>query len=271
MRYHNVPVIYGEWGAPQKDNCTLELLDDGINPLIAMFDLKYIDSDHHVRMIAAGAKTGDPNSSLFCLSDQDYGITGAGDEVSIRGQYLHIMPPYYFEESERSVNGTGRNTVVNSISIPGLSADQVFVLRGFLFQGKKERNHHLRQISVRFNASTSAIDVSFIDNSPEDDEYDFTVYYYVLNSFCREGGYNFCLRNFTDRFTFRESTTRPKFIRGMGLIAGFSFRFVENDHHLNRIFIDLTPENVYHVAFTDKEGGKLVSADIDYVILQPTN
>lgn len=119
---------------------------------------------------------------------------------------------------------------------------------------------------MRYNQITSAIRVNFLDNSPDDDEYDFLVRYFVLKRNCT--GRWLCLRGiYTDSFIFSNTTNYRKTHPGKALLAGFKFHFMDNDHHIRRIAIDVEPGDEITVAFTDSENNHRVRADIDYVIL----
>ena len=254
------------------DHLVLKHVAEDVTPGLTMFDLGYRDDDHHVRHLIAGAMTNDgrrddPRSFLMSLTDLDHGsVFATTDFVSMRAGYMHLPDPYFTAESYGKVVGRSTDRSGNSISIPRLGVDQVFVLRGFGFRGQKDRNHHIREIAVRHNARASTIDVDFIDDSPRDDEYFFEVHYFVLNAFCRPRSLNYCLVPVSDEFQFRGEATRPKVRRGHGMLAGFRFRFDRSDRHLARIALDVRGRDSIYTAFGNRSGRHLVNAVVDYVV-----
>lgn len=256
----------------RRDHPVLKVVADDVNPGLTMFDLGYRDTDHHVRQLVVGAMTNDGitddrRSFLLELSDQDHdSLFGTTDFVSMRAGYMHLPDPYCTADSYGKATGVSSGRTGNSMAIPRLGEDQVFVLRGFGFRGQKKRNHHIREIAVRHNAGASTIDVDFIDNSPRDDEYFIEVHYYVLNAFCRPRSLNYCLVPVSDEFQFRGETTRPKARRGHGMLAGFRFRFDRSDRHLARIAIDVRGKDSIYTSFGNRSGRHLVNAVVDYVV-----
>lgn len=265
-------MIDGVWGYTGSSALYTTLLDLD-KPVLAAFDFQFLNGDHHIKSILVGGKTSGeggetPDSYLFGWGDEDYGISGrADDRAAYKIIYYAIRPPHLFSSSERSISGTSTNRLNNIVSIPRLAADEIFVLRGFEFWGAAGRsNHHLRSIEVRYDTGMNAIRVNFIDNSPQDDQYGFTIRYFVLKRNC--GGSWLCLKGiFTDSFVFTNTVRRPKSHQGNALLSGFKFRFMDNDHHIRRIAIDVEPRAELMVAFTDSENNHRVEVDIDYVIL----
>jgi len=190
----------------------------------------------------SGAYGVAPDSYLFGWGDEDYGISGrSGDRAEYKIIYYTIGSPHLFSSSERSIRGTSTNRLNNIVSIPRLTEDEIFVLRGFEFWGAAGRsNHHLRSMEVRYDMGISAVRVNFIDNSPQDDQYGFLIRYFVLKRNCNSRW--LCLKSiFTDSFVFTNTVRRAKSHPGNALLSGFNFRFLDNDHHIRRIAIDVEP------------------------------
>lgn len=276
MSYKRIPMFDRAWGYTGSAALVSTLLDRDI-PVLTAFDFQFLNGDHHIKSFLVGGKTygedGEtPDSYIFGWGDEDYGISGrADDRAAYKIIYYAIRPPHLFSSSERSISGTSTNRLNNIVSIPRLAEDEIFVLRGFEFWGALGRsNHHLRSIEVRYDMSMSAIRVNFIDNSPQDDQYGFTIRYFVLKRNCISG--RLCLKGiFTDSFVFTNTVRRTKSHQGNALLSGFKFRFLDNDHHIRRIAIDVEPRAELMVAFTDSENNHRVEADIDYVTLDWSN
>lgn len=266
MSYKPIPFRSGVWGYRGTDALFLDLTGTDI-PALAAFDLAYLNGDHHVQTLIAGGKTGEPSSFLLGLGDGDNGLLGnQRDPVELKAVYYPINPPHLTRTSERSISGTSSNRQNSIVSIPRLAADEVFVLRGFEFQGTPGRNHHLRKVGVRYHSIRSEIRVDFVDDSPQDDRYAYIIRYFILKRGDHPRGLN--LRGvYSQSFEFTDSARIPKTNRGNALLAGFNFEFKDGDHHLRRIAVDVQPTNEIGVVFTDSQTNHGVKASVDYVVL----
>lgn len=266
MSYKRIPIRAGRWGYRGTDALYHETIGED-TPALTAFDLTYLNGDHHVQTLMAGGKTGDSNSFLLGLGDGDNGILGnERDPVDLKAIYYAISAPHLTPGSERSISGSSSNRQNSNVAIPRLAEDEIFVLRGFEFQGTPGRNHHLRKVGVRYNSIRGEIRIDFVDNSPQDDRYTYTIRYFVLKRWCDRNW--LCLRGiYSQTFEFINSASILKTNRGNALLAGFNFEFMDDDHHLRRIAVNVQPMNEIAVAFTDSEANHRVKASIDYVVL----
>ena len=266
MSYKQIPIRSGVWGYRGTDALFLALTGTDI-PALAAFDLAYLNGDHHVQTLIAGGKTGEPSSFLLGLGDGDNGVLGnQRDPVDLKAVYYPISPPHLTRSSERNISGSSSNRQNSIVTIPRLASDEIFVLRGFEFQGMPGRNHHLRKVGVRYHATRSEIRIDFLDDSPQDDTYSYIIRYFILKRGIDPRG--LYLRGiYSQTFDFTGSARVPKTRRGNALLAGFNFEFRDGDHHLRRIAVDVQPLNEIVVAFTDSQANHRVKASIDYVIM----
>lgn len=156
-----------------------------------------------------------------------------------------------------------------SAAIPALNDDELLVLRGFEIWGAAGENHNLRQLGVRRLRDSNRIEVSFADDSADDDSFRFVVYYTVVEhariTGTREVPHFY--GPFSVSFGFTDQAMIPRPERGYSLLSGFHFEFDDHDHHFRQITIDPVSEAEFHVRFTDDERDNRVSASIDYMLL----
>lgn len=248
---------------------------DGI-PALSRFDARFTNGDHHLKRLIIGGKTSDgrgihdENSFLLQLSDLDDGAWGEGsDTVDIRIGYVNFGDSPYLEGGGSfSVSGRGRRRHDVSVAVPEISSDEVIVLRGFQFSGLTSSNHHIRTVQVRYFTDPSEFIVRFRDDSPDDDEYAFTVHYLVLKT-KKEERYNFWLDGIhTQRVEFVKEATVRKEVPGMALLSGFSFQFLDGDHHIRRIAVNVEDRDSIFVCFTDDERDNPVLGFVDFTVLR---
>lgn len=264
MPFRKIPVIDGIWGYTGTDHGFMTIMPHN-NPALTTFECRFLGSDHHVRSLRVGGMVED-SQFLLMLTDHDYGVSGGEhDRVHLKARYFYVSPCYLSSDGVQTISGTSRNRSENRIPLSRPHENDLFVLRGFEFEGLPERNHHLRQITVRYNYSDDELLINFIDDSPQDDTYVFIIHYMFLKSSCEiPTNYSFEGPN-TLAFNFTNSARRIIPDKGRALLGGFSFRFLDGDHHLKNITIDLYPRDQINVTFTDNERTHPVEAIIDYI------
>lgn len=264
MPFRKIPMIDGRWGYTGTDHGFVTLMPHN-NPALTSFECRYLNSDHHVHNLRVGGMVED-SQYILMLTDHDYGVSGGEhDRVHLKARYFFISPLYLSSEGVQTASGTSSNQQGNRITLPRPDASDLFVLRGFEFVGAPGRNHHLRHIEVRYNYVASELVVNFIDDSPHDDSYSWYVHYMFLKSRC-EIPLNYCFEGpNTLQFILTNRGSRSIPNKGRALLSGFSFRFLDGDHHLKHIAIDLYPLDQITVTFTDHERTHAVEAVIDYI------
>lgn len=262
MPFRRIPIIDGIWGFTGTDLGYVDIVEYPF-PALCGFETSFVDSDHHLRRWAVGAET-DARGYLFELSDSD-NLFGAHDRVHFKSRYFNITSSLMSSSAVQTISGRGSNFMGNRRVITRPHRDDIFVLRGFRFEGLPDRNHHISKVEVRYDYPSSTLRVNFHDSSPEDDTYIYFVYY----MFVRPSGeiplnYSFDSPN-TLSFTFTNSAIRTVPGKGRALLSGFNFAFSDGDHHIQKIAIDLYPWDQIRTTFTDLERTHPVEATIDYV------
>jgi hypothetical protein len=127
-------------------------------------------------------------------------------------------------------------------------------------------DHNLRKLGVRLNSAGNGIEVTFQDNSPNDDGFEVKVVYgRVLSA---RASYNTTTQfhgPYTSEKDFTVSTMVPKEDTGLTLLTGFYFEFLDTDHFIREIKIDPRNEDSFDVVFTDNEEDNPVKVILDYI------
>jgi len=247
-------------------------------PCLIAFDCQFDETDHHVAELIVGGVTygsdgADFRNVLLGLSDLDTGVLGleGGDLRSVWMDYYDIADSHPgFEPALRSVNGRRRGTGELLMPIPPVADHETVFLRGFeLGNPGGQRNHHIRAIGVRFDARENAWRVTFRDDSPGDDAFAAYVHYIKVNKTAspetaqswRFSEIRSLSREFRDTVSVRKNG-----IQGVTLLAGFHFEFLEGDHHLRKIAVNLRDIRRVDMTFKDN-GNPPVAGTVDYVEL----
>lgn len=252
---------------------------DGQVPGLVGFDHQFDDSDHHLAQFAAGGMTSgasgfDEQSYLLMFGDQDFGPLGTegGDPRSIWADYrdLSTLDAGFAANRVLTASGRRRGSGELTLPIPPVGADETVFLRGFnLFNSFGESNHHIRAIGVRFDAAANAWRVTFRDDSPSDDSFNASVFYFKVKRIAPEvpsDSLRFSeIRSLSGEFRGSVSL-RKNAVQGYTFLAGFHFEFLDSDHHIRKIAVDL--QDIRQVAMTFKDNGTpRVLGTVDYVEL----
>lgn len=129
---------------------------------------------------------------------------------------------------------------------PRLTQPEAFILTGFSFDNGAGIDRHVLQVKVEQFAGLGYIDVRFVDNSASG-LYSAEVTYAVIP---RSALNLFAIRARSAVPVVGESVEpRPS---GVALLQSFDLRFLNGDHHLQRIGIDLTGGRIF-VRFRDQD------------------
>ncbi len=232
-------------------------------PALQAFLYRFPDGDKHIASFTLEMRRinddvppridpdGRHGEYIFGLRDKD-----AGERIFGRLSWVDV-----FDVASVTSTSWGRGLVGRqALSIdPPIDPDHVFVLAGFSFS-ERESDHHIRSIGIFPPESGGAqLEIEFQDNSPQDDNYSAAVMFHRIP------------RNrvrvpspvvFTNVAGESSQPREP----GVALLTGFSFRFLDDDHHLKEFGVDLSDNNV-RVTFRDNDPDRRFRAEVHYVIL----
>jgi len=224
----------------------------GTVPAMRAFDIGYRSGDAHIESLAVGPLTRagpDSGDYIAILRDSDPGEAIAG---SVR---------------LTDVRHLGRNLVVSKedcsgecrVRIPHLVSDEAFLLTGFDFR-RRPSDSHVLQVKVRQMAHNDHIYVNLVDNSGTGTYAVYLTYAVVPRSSL---GPLIHIRS--------EAPARGEFTRsrspGEALLQSFDLRFLNGDHHLQRISVDLTGDRIL-VRFRDQDGNDPFEWMVEYSVLR---
>jgi hypothetical protein len=248
-------------------------IETGIIPGLGGFCLEFSNTDHHVNSLIVGGVTSDGtlrdfDSYLLGFSDNDHAsLLGTSDPVDLWAKVYPVGPGPTFVASG---SGTGSGEV--SVPVTAFADDDLFYLRGFSFLARNHTNHHIRRIAIRHDKATSMIRVVLHDDSPDDDEFRFSVLFSSVLHANRTGrtASRYFEGPFHQSLDFTNTARVNKVMPGLSILSGFDFRFDDNDHHLRKVAIDPVSLEQFAVTFTDDERDNRVSGALEYITLQHT-
>ena len=234
---------------------------------LAGLRLFFEDADHKIMSVSVGGTNAESQ-----LERHDYTL-GIFDQSSVleaedvfRGWSKHIN---LGELREEFVMGVVDRQGTSTLRIPALLTGESFVLRGFSFSQTRAHDHNIRKIGVRLNGARNGIEVTFEDNSPEDDGFECKVVFgRVVNA---SEGFNTHMQffgPFTAEQTFTKQMSIPKEVAGETLLTGFSFEYQDTDHFIREIKIDPESDDAFDIVFTDDEEDHEVKVVLDYMLVR---
>lgn len=230
-------------------------LPPGLVPALRGFDVGYTRSDHQVNLLLLGPVTTarlDSGEYTVALQDADGNdaVSGAVKLTDLRrlGRHLEVM--------RTDCTGECR------LRIPHLIGPEAFVLTGFGFRQPGATDHHVLQVKVRQAAHNGYIDVKLVDRSGAGTYFAHVTYAVIPRSAL--GSYLVQARSAAP-VRGQSVATRPP---GVALIQSFDLRFLNGDHHLQRITVDLARDRELLVRFRDQNGDDPFEWHVEYSILR---
>jgi hypothetical protein len=236
-------------------------------PGLSGFRLYFTESDHKIMSLSVGGTSATSPQPIH-----DYTI-GIFDQSSVlehedvfRGwsKFLNLGTL-----TEEFVMGAFDGRGTGTLRIPAIQPGESFVLRGFTIRQTRAHDHNIRKIGLRLNAGGDGIDVTFEDNSPDDDGFECKVVYgRVVNA---SEGFNMRTQffgPFTVEQNFAKQATISKEVSGETLLTGFSFEYQDTDHFIREIKIDPEADDAFEVIFTDNEADNEVKVVLDYMLVR---
>jgi hypothetical protein len=225
----------------------------GFVPALRSFDIGYRRGDRHVHMLFVGPLTDAPIESgdfVGALRDADGGdaISGAVKLTDLRRLGSHR------EVVRRDCTGECR------LRIPHLIGTEAFVLTGFGFR-RDRGDRHVLQVKVRQAAHNGYIDVKLVDNSGTGTYFAHVTYAVIPRA--RLEPYLVQARSGGPARGEASVARSP----GQALLQSFDLRFLNGDHHLQRIGVDLTGDRLL-VRFRDQNGDDPFEWHVEYSILR---
>ena len=256
------------------------IVDDHI-PGMTGFDYRFLNGDHHIYQIIVGSYTysdeGVREESAYVMgySDMDAGVLGneGHDPCDLKGYYWNLrhLEPTFGPLIAQTVSGRASGVPTLDLNVTDVESDDLVFLRGFEIRvpvGKS--NHHLKALGVQYIQEEQVFRVTFKDDSPEDDLFIGSVDYFVVPHH-RKSGRDYPMffsGPFSRDLEFKKEITVSKNgIQGVTFLSGFNFEFENDDHHIQRIAVDLRDINKIHAGFSDQSEDRQVKATIDYVEL----
>ena len=235
-------------------------------PGLVKFDLAYDVRSHHVAKIVAGGQS----LGRFHLDMTDE--TPIQDSTTTCAKYMDLRGI----SRRHLVEGHGLRGIARIPLDAPLGPDELFVLSGFGFWSQSEptqTDHKIQKLRVTPFPRSGYVEVEYRDRSPQDDTYSAGIAYAIIPA---DRGVESSLRphfdgTYSSQFRFRGTgqTTR---IPGAALLHGFSLEFLNDDHNLRQVAIDLHSTNLIRVAFHDGDldhHDAEVSASVSYVLVNP--
>jgi hypothetical protein len=224
-------------------------------PALRGFDIGYTRSDHQVcRLILGPPTTSAPPAEgdyLIMLRDASGfdAISGSIKLTDVRrlGRLLHV--------ARSDCRGECR------LRIPNLIGPEAFLLTGFTFDYASGIDRHVLQVKIRQAAHNGYIDVKFVDGAGTR-TYSAHVTYAVIPR-SAVGPYLVQARSAAPA-RGESNVSRP---RGVALLQSFDLRFLNGDHHLQRISVDLTGDRIL-ARLRDQNGDDPFEWYVEYSILR---
>lgn len=226
----------------------------GVVPALRGFDVGYTRSDHQVKHLLMGPVTSAPlDSGDFVISLQDHdghdAVSGSVKLTDVRRLGRHL------EVTRRDCPRECR------LRIPHLIGPEAFVLTGFAFALSPGTDRSVLQVKVRQAAHNGYIDVAFVDNSGTGPYFAQVTYAVIPRAAL--GPYLVQARSAAPARGEAVVSRRP----GVALIQSFDLRFLNGDHHLQRIGVDLSGDGML-VRFRDQDGNDPFEWYVEYSILR---
>lgn len=227
----------------------------GVIPALRGFDIGYTRDDHHVRRLILGpltttapAAAGDYLLLLRDASGFDE-ISGSVKLADVRrlGRLLRV--------AREDCRGECR------LRIPPLIGSEAFLLAGFTFEYTPGTDRHVLQVKIRQAAHNGYIIAKFVDNSGTD-TYVARVTYAVIP----RSAFGPYLVQARSAAPARGESIVPR-PPGVALLQSFDLRFLNGDHHLQRISVDLTGDRIL-ARLRDRSGDDPFEWHVEYSILR---
>ncbi len=225
----------------------------GALPALRGFDVGYTRSDHQIKSLFVGPLTDAPPESgdfIIALQDNDGGdaVSGSIKLTDVRRLARHR------EVFRRDCTAECR------LRIPNLIGPEAFLLTGFAFR-REGGDRHVLQVKVRQGAHNGYIDVKFVDNSGAGTYFAHVTYAVIPRSLL--GPYLVQARA-AGPARGESVVSRPP---GVALLQSFDLRFLNGDHHLQRISVDLTGDRIL-ARLRDQNGDDPFEWYVEYSILR---
>ena len=262
-----------------------------------LITLPHLGATSHARLIGLGTLTSAPDTPLTPLAGLSAFHIGyqGGDHMFRRSQLLlegALVRAAFTDRNDDdywaidatwinftggqsgSVSGRGGGRQPLHLAIPAGPPNSTFVLRGFSFERDPGTDANLKQMAIGLEPSGDSIEVMLSDNEGADfrlgqrgarnlgrdgRQYDVTVQYaWIPNSLVASSGI------VTGSVGNREAASIPA---GAALISGFSFQFLNGDHHIWKIDVDTANGGMGQ--FQDNNTDDPMHWQINYVSLKP--
>ena len=273
LRLPDAPVLFLPWisgeSAVSTAGSTQSILTAPDRPIapasaLSQFSLWFENGDHKIRRLQVLAE-GELARLAFNDIDGTDPFAGQARWVNFGGAV-----------QAHSVNNTrGGGRIVTQLPIPAGPANHTFALRGFEIRRAEGTDANVRNLAIGLAASGTAIEVLFSDNEGADlrlnqvrvagrtgpnigRRYSVTVQYvWVPNNLVASVG------AITGNQNGREAAAIPP---GRAVIRGFSFEFLNRDHHLLQVRVDTA--NGGGVTYQDNNTDDPVRWRVDYAALR---
>jgi hypothetical protein len=233
-------------------------------PGLAGFNMKFQNSDHKIKHISFGGTSAVEamDRHNFTLGMYDHSMIDEREDVAdIWAKFIDLGP---IEEEFSMGRFEKRGKVI--LPINPIGPEESFILRGFSLTQTGDYDHNIRRIGLRLRPSGDAVEVTFEDNSPDDDGFEVKlVYGRVINA---DASYNMTTQfvgPFTIQKDFTVSTKLDKPYAKPSLLTGFLFEFLDTDHFIREIMIDPISDEQFEVRFTDDEKDNPARVTLDYI------
>lgn len=236
----------------------------GAASALSQFSLGFENGDHKIRRLQVLAEG---EMARLAINDID-----GTDPFAGQARWVNFGGAVQ-AHSVSSTRGGGR--IVTQLPIPAGPANHTFALRGFEIRRAERTDANVRNLAIGLASSGTAIEVIFSDNEGVDlrlnqarvagrtgpnigRRYSVTVQYmWVPNNLVASVG------AITGNQNGREAAAIPP---GRAVIRGFSFEFLNTDHHLLQVRVDTA--NGGAVTYQDNNTDDPVRWRVDYAALR---
>ena len=222
------------------------------NPMLNTFHLKFTNGDHKVRKIAI-----EPGNDRI---DATLADRNSDDPIKLEARLIDSTNSYALRKVTRKCTGACTVPIVKNKS----KGAQLF-LAGFSFRRVKGGDSNIKTLQLMPNSDSTAYQVDFSDDGTF--EYEVTIHYgFYGASRTRKRdetltGYRLPgKRNSVIKMTKSRSASAST-------LRGFSFKFLNGDHHLKDIAVQQDSKRQYSVRFNDNNYDDPVMAQLDIVYL----
>ena len=210
--------------------------------------------DGHIGRIAISRRerlTSGNLSFLLAFADSDEDEDGRGEFQFVDLESLGSLLSTDTTSTE-SIQDTGQLR----FTTPPL--DQTPVLAGFSFGRQGGGDHHLRELAVL--PAASGYSVTFRDDSPRDDRFLASVNSVMVPN---ENIVSKHTKQFDDAIGSIDVRREP----GQAVLCGFSFRYLDSDHHIRHLEVKLSGDRI-RMVMRDNDRNRRFQATIEYTIIQ---